>query len=215
MRKNNTAAVIVAHPDDETIWAGGTVLMNNNWKWIFVSLCRSSDPVRSARFTEAVHHLGGVGWIGDLDDGPEQIPIDEVKVQKMILSLLPNIDYDLVLTHSPRGEYTRHRRHEECSKAVSKLWEDGLIRTKELWMFAYSDTGRGGKDDIPQIIKSAHKKVKLTRSIWERKQDIITNVYGFTTESYEARTASKEEAFWSFYSPADFQEWLKTEGGWP
>ena len=37
------ALVIVAHPDDETIWMGGTILKNKNWKWTILSLCRASD----------------------------------------------------------------------------------------------------------------------------------------------------------------------------
>jgi hypothetical protein len=72
MSKSFTAAVIVAHPDDETIWAGGMVLMNPDWKWHFISLCRGSDPDRAPRFIQAVQKLGGMGWIGDLDDGSER-----------------------------------------------------------------------------------------------------------------------------------------------
>ena len=215
MRKSLTAALIVAHPDDETIWAGGTVLMNSDWQWIFVSLCRGSDRDRAPRFIQAVHQLGGIGWIGDLDDGSEQLPLDEVSVQQTILSLLPKKDFDLVLTHSPYGEYTRHRRHEECSKAVTLLWQNGLIRTKKLWMFAYKDLGNGGKDDLPQAIKTAHLIVHLPEDIRWRKHHIITGEYGFAPETYEAKIDTKEEAFWCFHSPADFQEWLKNEGGWP
>jgi LmbE family N-acetylglucosaminyl deacetylase len=211
MRKPFTAAVIVAHPDDETIWAGGTVLMNSDWQWIFVSLCRGNDPDRAPKFIQAVNQLGGIGWIGDLDDGSEQLPLDEVIVQRTILSLLPNKDFDLVLTHSPHGEYTRHRRHEECGKAVSVLWENGLIKANKLWMFAYEDSGKGGKDDLPQAIKTAHKKDQLHEDVCMRKRRIITDVYGFAPETYEAKIVMKEEAFWCFDSPADFQEWLKTK----
>ena len=213
MRKYLTAAVIVAHPDDETIWTGGTVLMNSDWQWVFVSLCRGSDRDRAPRWFQAVHQLGGTGWIGDLDDGIEQLPLDEVKVQQTILSLLPNKDFDLVLTHSPYGEYTRHRRHEECGKAVSLLWKNGFVRTKKLWMFAYMDSGKGGKDDLPQTIKTAHQIVCLPEDIRLRKHRIITSVYGFAPETYEAKIDMKEEAFWCFHSPADFQEWINTKEG--
>ena len=215
MRKPQIAAVIVAHPDDETIWAGGTVLMNSDWNWIIVSLCRGKDPDRAPSFTKAVQQLGGIGWIGDLDDGSEQLPLDDARVQQMILSLLSNRDFDLVLTHSPHGEYTRHRRHEECSKAVFKLWEDGLIRTNKLCMFAYGDSGKGGKDDLPQAIKTAHKIDQLPEDVLMRKRRIITDIYGFAPETYEAKIVMREEAFWCFNSPAHFQEWLKTKGGWP
>jgi hypothetical protein len=56
--------------------------------------------------------------MGDLDDGPEQKPLDEKELERAILDLLPLKHFDLILSHNPSGEYTRHIRHEEVSKAV-------------------------------------------------------------------------------------------------
>ena len=42
-------AVIVAHPDDETLWAGGTILSHPSWQWFIVCLCRGSDKDRGLR----------------------------------------------------------------------------------------------------------------------------------------------------------------------
>ena len=209
-RKHVTAAVIVAHPDDETIWAGGTVLNHSDWHWTIVSLCRGSDPDRAPKFTRAVQQLGGVSEIGDLDDGPEQQPQSEGDVQQAVLSLLPEKHFDIILTHSPHGEYTRHRRHEETGAAVASLWEKGLVEAKEVWMFAYEDSGRGGKQDLPKAIKKAHLISDLSEDTWRRKYNIITNIYGFAPETYEANIVMREEAFWCFKSPTEFQEWLKT-----
>jgi hypothetical protein len=39
------AAVIVAHPDDETLWAGGMILTHPGYNWFVASLCRKSDPI--------------------------------------------------------------------------------------------------------------------------------------------------------------------------
>ncbi len=204
--------MVVAHPDDETIWAGGTVLMHPGWQWIVISLCRASDQNRAPRFQQAVQELGGTGRMGDLDDGPEQLPLPEAEVQQMLLSLLPPEHFDLVVTHSPYGEYTRHRRHEETSRAVVSLWEKGLIRTGEVRMFAYEDSGKGGRDDLPQAIKTAHLVVQLPENTWREKYRTITEIYGFDPDSYEARITLREEAFWCFRSPAEFNEWLRTRG---
>ncbi len=209
-RKHVTAALIVAHPDDETIWAGGTVLNHPDWHWTIVSLCRASDVDRAPKFVRAVQQLGGVSEIGDLDDGPEQMPLSGGDVQEMVLSLLPEAQFDLVLTHSPYGEYTRHRRHEETGTAIASLWAQGLIKAKEVWMFAYEDSGKGGKQDLPIAIKTAHLRSNLPEEIWRRKYIIITDTYGFTPETYEAHIVAREEAFWCFKSPTEFQDWLKT-----
>ena len=97
------AAIVVAHPDDETLWSGGTVRMHPDWQWTVVSLCRATDPDRAPRFLRAVQELGGMGKMGNLDDGPEQLPLDETEVQQILLSLLPSEHFDFVLTHSPYG----------------------------------------------------------------------------------------------------------------
>ena len=209
-REHVTAAVIVAHPDDETIWAGGTVLNHSDWHWTIVSLCRRSDPDRAPKFARAVQQLGGVSDMGDLDDGPEQLPQSEGVVQQVVLSLLPERHFDIVLTHSPHGEYTRHRRHEETGTSIASLWQQGLIEAKEVWMFAYEDGGKGGKQDLPKAIKTADMISYLPEDIWRRKYNIITDTYGFAPESYEAHIVMREEAFWCFQSPTDFQEWSKT-----
>lgn len=148
--------------------------------------------------------------MGDMDDGPEQCPLPEAEVERLLLSLLPPGRFDVFLTHSPYGEYTRHRRHEETSRAVTALWEKGLIRTDELWMFAYTDSGKGGRDDVPRAIKTAHVIFQLPENIWQEKKRIVTGIYGFNPDSFEACAALQEEAFWRFHSPVEFREWLRT-----
>jgi LmbE family N-acetylglucosaminyl deacetylase len=185
--------VIVAHPDDETLWAGGTILMHPESEWTVITLCRKSDPDRAPKFCKALERLQATGVMGDLDDGPEQTPLDTRKVQTTILELLPSDSFDVIFTHGLHGEYTRHRRHEETAKAVVALRESGRLSAMETRMFAYED---GGGKYLPRSIDSADFKVELPNEIWRKKYDIIRNVYGFSPESFEAKTTPKEEAFW-------------------
>ena len=119
--ESKTVAVIVAHPDDETLWAGGTILSQPAWSWFIATLCRASDGDRAPRFFQALKALGADGKMRDLDDGPEQKPLPDSEVQETILQLLPQEHFDLIISHSPAGEYTRHLRHEEIGKAVIML----------------------------------------------------------------------------------------------
>jgi hypothetical protein len=51
--------------------------------------------------------------MADLDDEPAQVGLPIEQVQETIVQLLAGKSYSPVLTHGPKGEYTRHRRHEE------------------------------------------------------------------------------------------------------
>ena len=208
-KKSKTIAVIVAHPDDETLWAGGTILSHPSWKWFIVCLCRRSDTERAPRFYKALKVLKSEGIIGDLDDGPEQKPLDEKEVERAILDLLPPKHFDLIISHNTTGEYTRHVRHEEASKAVIKLWHAGKISTNELWTFAYED---GNMEYYPRPVENATIYRTLTKRIWLRKYSIITETYGFDKNSWEAETAPQAEAFWQFTNSYDAQKWLNNGG---
>jgi LmbE family N-acetylglucosaminyl deacetylase len=201
-----TVAVIVAHPDDETLWAGGTILSHPAWKWFIVCLCRGNDEDRSPRFYNALKILKSEGIIGSLDDGPEQKPLDENEVKESILKLMPVKHFDLIISHNPGGEYTRHLRHEEVGKAVIKLWHAGDISASELWVFAYTDHN---KKHYPVADENAGRSRVLTKRIWVRKYRIITETYGFEKGGFEAETTPRTESFWQFTDPSAAKKWLK------
>ena len=204
-KKSGSTAIIVAHPDDETLWAGGTILSNPSWHWFILSLCRGSDTDRAPRFFNALKIFGAEGKMDDLDDGPGQIPLEKCAIEGAILRSLPSTQFDLVITHSPAGEYTRHRRHEETGAAVISLWLAGKIQTDELWTFAYED---GGKQYFPRAIQSAHIYQEISDERWNQKYDLITKIYGFSEDGFEANTTPKIEAFWRFTDPKEAGHWL-------
>jgi hypothetical protein len=197
--------VIVAHPDDETLWAGGMILMHPQVRWSIVTLCRRSDRERAGRFFKAMEYLGAQGQMGDLDDGPQQKPLNEREVEDTIIKLLPSGKFDLIITHSLFGEYTRHKRHEETAKAVCGLWKSGKLSAEQMWMFAYED---GGSKKLPKPIRGADLRIKLSDDIWHKKYHIITEIYGFRADSFEAKTAGRKEAFWCFGAGDDVERRL-------
>jgi LmbE family N-acetylglucosaminyl deacetylase len=198
-------AVIVAHPDDETLWVGGTILNHPEWKWYIVTLCRGNDADRAPKFYQVLKTLGATGKMGDMDDGPEQLPLDDNNLRKTIIELIPDKSYDLIITHDPSGEYTRHLRHEETSRAVIQLWNDQLIYAPELWTFAYTD---GNKTHPPKAVKSADIIYRLPAGLWKKKYEIITKMYGFQKNSFEAGATTRDEAFWQFSKTLDALNWL-------
>ena len=200
IKKSKSVAVIVAHPDDETLWAGGAIMNHQSWQCFIVSLCRKNDTNRAPKFYKALKILKSDGIMGNLDDEPEQKPLEESVVEQAILDLLPTKHFDLIITHNPTGEYTRHLRHEEISKAVIQLWHAGKISTKELRTFAYED---GNKTYYPKAVENAPIYRPLSKRLLLKKFEIITAIYGFDKQSWEARTTPQTEAFWQFKNPSD------------
>lgn len=203
--KTKHAALIVAHPDDEVLWAGGFVLQQGSYHWYVLAVTRASDPDRAPRFYQVLNELAAEGKLEDLDDGPEQTPLPSISVQAAILSALPAREFDLVLTHGPRGEYTRHRRHEEVVVAVHALWRSRLLQARKVLLFAFED-GQGAY--LPQPDPGAHLFAPLPEKIWQKKYHLITEVYGFDPGSWEARVTPSAEAFWSFNSPEALGEFI-------
>jgi hypothetical protein len=114
-----------------------------------------------------------------------------------------------LLTHSPDGEYTRHRRHEEVSLAVLALWQERKIDAPELWLFAYHD--KGG-DRLPAAIEEADLTFRLSDRVWLRKRETIERIYGFAPGTWEYDTTPATEAFWPVESPDGLGRWSRLHG---
>jgi len=203
--KQKKVAVIVAHPDDETLWAGGTIVSHNDWDCYIVSLCRANDLDRSKKFYKALQLLNAKGIMGNLNDGPKQLPLKQDVVEKWILKLLTKEHFDIIITHNPVGEYTRNLRHEEVGKAVINLWNNGSIATSQLWVFAYED---GNKKYYPKPVENANFFIQLSKDLWAKKYNIIAKIYGFDPKSWEAETTPDSEAFWQFALASKAKKWL-------
>ncbi len=195
-----TVVIIVAHPDDETLWAGGTIMVNSSWKCYVVCLCCKDDMEQASRFYKALKILKVQGIMGDIKDGPEQKPLNVDDLERKIISLLPPWHFDLIITHNPNGEYTSYIRYKETAKAVINLWYKRKLSSSELWTFAYED---GNKAYHPRPIIQASVHQNFSVLTWLRKYIIITKTYGFKTNSFEAKTTPSSEAFWQYKRPED------------
>jgi hypothetical protein len=131
--------------------------------------------------------------MADLDDAPDQTPLPHHTVEAAVMALLTGPPRaDVLFTHGPRGEYTRHRRHEECHHAVAQLWREGRIRAEQVWCFAYED---GGGAHLPRACRDADHRLFLPEAIWLEKRRIVTDIYGFADDAWEARAVPREEGF--------------------
>jgi len=186
------ALVVVAHPDDETIWMGGKILREKKWDWTVLSLCRREDPDRKPKFFRVCRELGAHGFISDMeDDHPEEDLRSLDEVVQRIEPVAHDKRFDVMFTHNSNGEYG-HKRHKETHRAVMQMIEGGLIECKELFVFDYvRKEGPFRCEPYP----NAPIKLALTRREHERKKYLIGKVYGFLEDSFEFISCCDAEHF--------------------
>ena len=189
--KKIKSLVIVAHPDDETIWMGGTILNNPNWEWTILSLCRKDDKDRAPKFAKVCKELNASYFISDLDDEKFN-EINSWDIINRIKSMKENINYDYIFTHGENGEYG-HIRHIDVYRAVNEMIKIGELKCKKIFYFAYEGKNLPGK--FCDIDKNANKFIKLSKDVHSRKKYLIKNIYGFNDESFEVKSSKDIEAF--------------------
>lgn len=187
-----SAAVIVAHPSDETLWSGGFILQRPNWDWFILTLCRSPDSDRIAAFSPVLRYLGAEGIMAELDDGTRGRLLNQAAVRHAIREGLPQQSYDLVLTHAGQGERTGSRRQEACSQAVGSLVRDGHLVARRFMHFSYDDSN---DQRLPRAKATADERYELDPDILGRKRHIISELYGFGAESWQAKVMPDVEGF--------------------
>lgn len=170
--KNINALLLVAHPDDETIFCGGTMLIYPNCKWTVISI---TDDGRSIVFKAAMESFIklGVNIVSyktldqeNVDQGAKLPDLDKEKIiwEKVVRE--QNFSPDITLTHNEAGEYG-HGAHLLLSAVADSLFSN-------VWKFIYPIHKQPYKQRI--------KKVELSGEILKKKTEIFNNSY--PTEHY-------------------------------
>lgn len=186
------AVMVVAHPDDEIIWAGGVLLRHPDWDWTVLSLCRADDPDRRPKFERVCRRLGVRGLISDLDDGDPLGEIDpERDIAGRVIESLGSAEWDWCLTHGRNGEYG-HLRHRQVHQAVAALVGRGDLSCRSLWTFACQANSPAGPC---RAAEWADIHVALSPAELAEKKRIVRDEYGYPEDGFEVRACVSPEGF--------------------
>jgi len=165
---NKRILLIVAHPDDETIFCGGTMLLYPNYKWTVISV---TDCQRSSEFNDAMEFFKKLGvnivsykTLGqkDIKQEAELSGLVQEKDMWEVAIKKESFSADLILTHNEVGEYG-HGAHKLLNAVVTSLFSDNI------WKFIYP------KEKQPHGNKI--EKVDLSKEILEKKTEIFKKAY--------------------------------------
>lgn len=190
--KAGSGLVVVAHPDDETIWMGGTIFCSPQVRWTIFSLCRRNDPDRAPKFIRTCSFYRAQGTISDLEDeGIMSVTESVGEIEKRIKSEMALKSYDIIFTHGSNGEYG-HPRHKGVHQAVTDLIKNRTLSCRQLLYFSYYFDSKK-KIALPRL--PTNFSVNLPIPVWQKKKNLIHGIYGFSKKSFEYRSCSKIETF--------------------
>jgi LmbE family N-acetylglucosaminyl deacetylase len=169
--------VVVAHPDDETIFFAGAVLRSRRPVHVVCVTDGNADGSgrgRYKQFTKALQRLGvkGYSWLEYPDIFKKRLSIN--KLVEDLRSLPTPAE---VFTHGPLGEYG-HPHHQDVCLAVHRAFSGH----KKLWGVAHNCV--------------ADRMINLSGSEWARKANVFSEVYFSETRRFASFVpASQTEAF--------------------
>lgn len=189
------ALVIVAHPDDETIWMGGAILSLKDIDWTIFSLCRRNDQNRAPKFKKVCAHYGARSLISDLEDeGIMDVKESLSEIKKRIITRFAGEKFAYIFTHGYNGEYG-HERHIGTHLAVKNLVKKKIISCEKLFFFSYR---QDSKKNILNNTALSNFSIELNGKELAAKKNIIEKMYGFNKNSFESRSCLPKETFLSY-----------------
>jgi len=143
--------MIVAHPDDETLWGGAHLLQG---KWFVVCLTNKNNKVRKKEFENIIDYSNNRGLILSYPDKMNNKKDDwsyvKKGIDKDISTLLKYKKWKKIVTHNPDGEYG-HIHHKMTDQMVTKETKNNKVFNKLYYFGKYYSKSNKSKNHGKKI----------------------------------------------------------------
>lgn len=157
--------IIVAHPDDETLWAGAHMAEDD---YFIVCVTNGNNNVRSKEFKSILEASKDKGVILSYPDKAFGKRDDWNNVKENIIDDLTKIiegnDWEHIVTHNPDGEYG-HQHHIMINEFVTDIYTNLKIEGELYYFGKYSK-----KTDIDEANKDVEK---ISDEALQKKEELL------------------------------------------
>ena len=184
--QQNKNIMIVAHPDDESIFGGDHILHEH---YFIICLTNGNNETRRKEFEEMLKKTNNDGIILNYPDSIDgkRVKWDNTdEISKQIETYLMKNDFDKIVTHNPKGEYG-HIHHKLTNKIVTDLCISHHLTDKLYYFGNYYS-----KHNMPHINLPQLKNENL-----KRKKELIS--------IYKSQTKARNKLQHSY----PFEQWIK------
>lgn len=162
--EGTTKLMIVAHPDDETIWGGGHLLEGG---YLVVCLTGGNNETRCKEFKEVVKASGNIPLILSYPDKinfkRSDWKLSKAGISSDISRIIKYKKWDLIVTHNEAGEYG-HNHHKMTHSLVVDAYES-LKCDSPLYFFG--DYYKPG-----EIVEASKNLTSLKADILLKKEEL-------------------------------------------
>lgn len=172
---NVNKVMIVAHPDDETIWGGAHLLQDD---YLIVCVTCGSNKIRVNEIKKITDYsedeLIMLGYPDKVWGQRSDWKYEKKEIQKDIQKILNYKNWQQVVTHNPDGEYG-HTHHKMTSAIVTEVYG----KQENLYYF--------GKYYKNKELQKINKPITLDKKILKEKTKNMLPIYksqGFIKEKF-------------------------------